>query len=69
LPERDERAHLYRSRVKEGEEVDYSESELVGKGSLEKMVRVALTDPDDEVWRYCIRFDGSVIVGDDIRET
>jgi hypothetical protein len=31
------------------------------------MVRIALSDPDDEVWRYSIDVAGELIVGDDIR--
>lgn len=40
-----EKGRLYRSRVKDGEEVDHGESEQIGEDALIKMVWIALTDP------------------------
>ncbi len=63
MPKSDKPAQLYRSRAREGEEVDHAQSELVGSGSLEKMVRVAMTDPDGELWRYSIRCGEQLLIG------
>lgn len=43
--------------------------EQVGEGRFDKMVRLAMSDPDDEVWRYIIHVAGERIVGDRIRES
>ncbi|MGY2735799.1 hypothetical protein [Sphingomonas sp. UYP23] len=37
--------------------------EQIGDGPLAKMVRIAMTDPDDELWRYSISVAGHVIAG------
>jgi hypothetical protein len=41
--------------------------EQVGDGRFDKMVRIALSDPDDEVWRYAIGSAGQILEGDAIR--
>lgn len=61
-------AQLYRARADFPEEVNHADAELVGDGDLAKMVRLALTDPDDEVWRYSIRAGGEVLPGNQIRD-
>lgn len=61
-------ATLWRSRVDWPEDVLHAESEQIGHGSFEKMVRLALTDPDDEVWRYSVAVAGVVIEGDALRD-
>lgn len=63
----DDPAFLYRSRVDRPFEVNHSESECIGQGSFAKMVRLAVGDPDDEVWRYAIAVAGLLIKGDQIR--
>ena len=61
-------AQLYRSAAHFREEVEYGASELIGDGDLAKMVRLALSDPEeDELWRYSIRFDGKTVTGERIR--
>jgi hypothetical protein len=42
---------------------DAESSEEIGSGPLFKMVRIALSDPDDEVWRYSIKAGGDTIAG------
>lgn len=42
--------------------------EEVGSGPLFKMVRIALSDPDAEVWRYSIAVGGEILAGDRIRQ-
>lgn len=41
--------------------------EEIGSGPLFKMVRIALSDPDAEVWRYSIAVDGEIVAGEGIR--
>ena len=64
----DVNAQLRRSNVRQGMKVDHELSELIGEGTLKKMVRAALTDPDDELWRYSIAARGHVYAGEDIRK-
>ena len=64
----DQQARLYRSRVPYGEPVIHAESEQVGQGDFAKMLRVALSDPDDEVWRYSIWLGDTAIEGDKLRK-
>jgi hypothetical protein len=40
----------------------------VGDGHFDKMVRIALSNPDDEVWRYAIGAAGQMLAGDAIRQ-
>lgn len=61
-------APLWRSRVDWPEDVFHADSEQIGHGSFEKMVRLALTDPDDEVWRYSAAVAWIVIEGDALRD-
>jgi hypothetical protein len=37
--------------------------EQIGEGRFDKMVRLALSDPDGEIWRYSIKVSGKRIVG------
>ena len=60
-------AQLYRSTAKCREEVEYGSSELIGDGDMAKMVRLALTDPQDELWRYSIQYAGNTLYGEQIR--
>ena len=60
-------AQLYRSTAHFQEELDQGTSELIGDGDLAKMVRLALTDPEGELWRYSIRYAGDTYVGERIR--
>lgn len=48
--------------------VEHEASELIGEGTLRKMVRAAVTDPDDELWRYSIIAGGRVYLGEEIRQ-
>jgi hypothetical protein len=59
-------ARLYRSRVAFAEEIDHFTSEPIGEGTLDKMLRLALSDPDGELWRYSIKTSESLICGDHI---
>ena len=61
-------AHLYRSRVYYRDELDHAESEQIGSGSFAKMLRVALSDPDGEIWRYSIRSGELKVQGDDLND-
>ena len=38
----------------------------IGSGPLFKMMRIALSDPDMEVWRYSISVAGQTLVGQEI---
>jgi hypothetical protein len=38
----------------------------IGSGPLFKMMRIALSDPDMEVWRYSISVAGQTVVGQEI---
>lgn len=42
-------------------------SEQIGEGRFDKMVRIALSDPDDELWRYSIDIGTTCIIGEHIR--
>ena len=37
--------------------------EEIASGALFRMVRIALSDPDSELWRYSISVGGTVIAG------
>jgi hypothetical protein len=41
-------------------------SEEIGSGPLFKMVRISLSDPDKELWRYSINAGGQTILGAEI---
>jgi len=60
-------ARLFRSRADWPQEVESYPTEQIGSGSLAKMVRIALSDPDDAVWAYTIEVDGQAFAGDAIR--
>lgn len=61
-----EPAALFRSRAEWPQEVDSAEREQIGDGPLAKMVRLAMTDPDEELWRYSIAVAGQWITGNAI---
>lgn len=62
-----DRARLCRSSATIRSDVDHAASELIGEGALFKMVRAALNDPDDEIWRYSLRINNLILVGGEIR--
>lgn len=62
-----EPAILFRSRAEWPDEIERAVREQIGDGPLAKMVRIALSDPDDEVWRYSIGVAGQLIAGNAIR--
>jgi len=49
-------ATLYRAG---GSDPAHSPLEEIGSGRLAKMIRIALSDPDGEVWRYSIAAAGN----------
>jgi hypothetical protein len=59
-------AILYRSRDSYAASNAAVEPDEIGSGPLFKMVRIALSDPDLEIWRYSISVDGQLIVGQEI---
>lgn len=61
-------ARLFRSAAPSPVEISQRSLEQVGDGRFDKMVRVALSDPDDEVWRYEIKVLGRTLEGDSIRK-
>lgn len=56
-------AVLFRSRAEWPDEIERAVREQIGDGALAKMVRIAMSDPDDELWRYSIAVAGEVIAG------
>ncbi len=50
----DDQAKLLRANGRNPDLRDPAVFELIGEGSLSKMVRLALTDPDGELWRYVV---------------
>ncbi len=60
-------ARLWRSRADWREELSRYPMEEIGDGPLAKMVRIALSDPDDALWAYSITVADRTIVGDAIR--
>ncbi len=67
LPAPAEPAALFRSRAEWPQDIDRAEREQIGDGPLAKMVRLAMTDPDEELWRYSIAVAGQWIIGNAIR--
>lgn len=59
-------AELFRSRAEWPDEIDRAEREKIGDGPLAKMLRLALTDPDQELWRYSISVAGQLVTGNAI---
>ena len=59
-------AKLFRSPAHWPEEVHLHPMEEIGNGSLEKMVRIVRSDPDQEYWVYAIEVGGHRHVGDAI---
>jgi len=62
----DARATLFRSRSEWPREVAIHQIEEIGSGSLCKIIRIALSDPDGEIWAYTIRAGDQTFVGDAI---
>ena len=62
-PSPSEPAILFRSRAEWPDEIDRAVREQIGDGPLSKMVRIAMSDPDDELWRYSISVAGHLIAG------
>lgn len=46
-----------------------TEREEIGSGPLSKMLRIALSDPDAEIWRYSISVAGRTVAGREIART
>jgi hypothetical protein len=59
-------ATLFRSRAEWPQEMGRAEQEKIGDGALAKMVRLAISDPDEELWRYSISVAGRLIAGEAI---
>lgn len=62
-----EPAVLFRSRAEWPDEIERAALEQIGDGPLAKMIRIAMTDPDEELWRYSISVSGQTIAGKAIR--
>ena len=62
-----EPAVLFRSRAEWPDEIERAVLEQIGDGPLAKMIRIAMTDPDEELWRYSISVSGQTIAGRAIR--
>jgi len=56
LPE--SHARLFRSHASNLNDVAHSMNEQIGERRFDKMLRLALSDPDGEVWRYSIEVSG-----------
>lgn len=63
----DSHARLFRSRAPGAAEMPQDVPEQIGEGRFDKMARIALSDPDDEVWRYSIEVGAARIAGEQIR--
>ena len=50
----EDEAKLFRSPADNPGKVVRAHDELIGEGLIEKMARLALSDPDGEIWRYSI---------------
>lgn len=59
-------AELFRWNAAEPTDTDSAIHEKVASGKLAKVVRIALSDPDDELWRYRILVGGEVYNGHEI---
>ena len=59
LPE--SHARLFRSDASNSNDVLHSMNKQIGEGCFDKMLRLALSDPDGEVWRYSIEVSGHVV--------
>jgi hypothetical protein len=64
----DSPARLFRSTAPGPAEMSQRSLEQVGDGGFDKMVRIALSDPDDEIWRYAIGVSGETLKGEAIRQ-
>lgn len=63
-----ERAQLWRSRANSSASAEQASAELIGEGPLWRMVRAALSDPDQELWRYSISIGRDLVSGTAFRE-
>lgn len=63
-----ERAQLWRSRANSTASVEQASAELIGEGPLWRMIRAALSDPDQELWRYSISIGKDIVSGAAILE-
>ena len=61
-------AKLFRSRAHWAEERAGAPVEEIGSGPLAKMVRLAMTDPDGDIWPYSILVEGRSFDGEAIRK-
>jgi len=60
-------ARLFRSHAPGEVELSQDVPEQIGEGAFDKMVRIALSDPDGDVRRYSIAVDADWVVGEHIR--
>lgn len=60
-------ACLFRSNALGEVELSQDVPEQIGDGAFDKMVRIALSDPDGEVRRYSIAVDAAWVDGEHIR--
>jgi hypothetical protein len=60
-------ARLVRSNAPREVELSQDVPEQIGEGAFDKMVRIALSDPDGEVCRYSIAVDAEWVDGEHIR--
>lgn len=58
-------ATLFRLR---GIDLSDAVAEEIGFGTFSKMVRIALTDPDQELWRYSVAVGGITLTGEQITQ-
>ena len=54
-------ARLFRSNAPGPQNLSQIFPEQIGEGRFDKMLRLALSDPDDEVWRYSIEVSGHLV--------
>ncbi len=61
-------AALHRSPAGSPDDIDNVIMEKIASGSLDKMIRLAFSDPDQELWRYRIIVGSREYDGNDIIE-
>ncbi len=66
MPAADMPAVLLRSRAESRKEIDRHPMEEIARGTLARMVRIALSDPDKLLWPYSILVDNRTFAGDAI---
>ncbi len=52
---------MFRSHASRLQDVCQSINEQIGEGRFDKMLRLALSDPDGEVWHYSIEVSGHIV--------